>query len=55
MSGKFIDSLFNFLADPEGLTQKEICSDLKKLGISPRKLKERMKRIIKENKKKRTR
>lgn len=55
MSGKFVDSLFSFLADPEGLTQKEICSDLKKLGISPRKLKKRMKRIIKESKKRRKR
>ena len=46
---KFIDSLFNFLADPEGLTQKEICSELEEHGIDTKKLKERVKKIIKEH------
>jgi hypothetical protein len=49
---KFLDSLFSFLGDSDGLTQEEVCSELKELGIDTQKLKERVKKIIKEHREK---
>lgn len=49
----FVNTFLAFMADPAGLTIKEIKAELKKMGIDYRGLKKRMKQIMKENKQKR--
>lgn len=46
--GGFLESLTNFLADPTGLTHKEIVEELEEQGIDVKRLKDRVKRIIKK-------
>ena len=46
--GGFLESFSNFLADPTGLTQREIVEELEEQGIDVNRLKDRVKQIIKK-------
>ena len=46
--GGFLESITNFLADPTGLTQREIVEELEEQGIDVKRLKDRVKQIIKK-------
>ena len=52
-SGDFLESLSNFLADPTGLSQREIIEELEEQGIDVNRLKDRVKDVIKKGLKKR--
>lgn len=49
----FLESLTNFLADPTGLSQKEIVEELEEQGIDVNRLKDRVKETIKKSLKER--
>lgn len=46
----FINTFLAFIADPAGLTTKEIKAELKRMKIDYKKLRREMKEIMKENK-----
>lgn len=47
---KLIDSFFNFMADPSGLSKEEIQKELETEGIDIKELEKRVKKIVNKHK-----